>query len=188
MNDRLQTEDKLNLDACLTTRQLHKVVGIGDEYKPQLERIQLPSVKYLDPICATLDLQKLKVGKNFLAIRHTKTPEARDKSYYSTNIINRSTEKIRIDRFATYVRMGKILVLHSITGGFFNRQQFQEWYDLGQSHWIEPGQVVIDPNNHSNFGVYWVYFGTTARGQKFTAGAPWRGAQSWWQLWRSSEH
>ncbi len=182
MNDRLQTEDKLNLNACMATSPLHNFAGVRAESKPQLERSQSPSVKYFDPICAILNLQELKIGKNFLTIRHTKTPEDRHKPYYSTIITNRSVEKIRIDRFATYVRTGKVLVLHSITGGFFNRQQFQEWYDLRHSQWLEPGQIVTDPNNHSNLGVYWAYFGTTASGQKFTAGEPWRGGKSWY-LW-----
>ena len=182
MNDRLQTEHKLNLTAGMTTSQLRQI-GTTDGNQHRLDSSQSPSVKDLDLIFATLDLKELKSGKNFINIRHKKNPQDRHRPYYSTSITNRSTEKIRIDRFATYVRTGKVLVLHSITGGFFSVQQFQEWYDLGQSHWIEPGQVVIDPNNHSNFGVYWAYFGTTASGQKFTAGAPWRGGRSWWQLW-----
>jgi hypothetical protein len=61
-------------------------------------------------------------------------------------------------------------------------QQFQEWYELGASEWIEPGQVVTDPNNHSNLGVYWTYSGTTANGQKFIAGAVWKG-KAWWKFW-----
>jgi hypothetical protein len=182
MSDRLQTEDKLSLDAWMTTSQPRQI-GTEDGNQHRLGYSLSSSVKDLDLVFATLDLKELKIGKNFLTIRHTKAPQDRHKPYYSTIITNRSTEQIRIDRFATYVRTGKVLVLHSITGGFFRIQQFQEWYDLGQTDWIEAGQVVTDPNNHSNLGVYWAYFGTTASGQKFTAGSPWRGGKSWWQLW-----
>jgi hypothetical protein len=135
-----------------------------------------------DVIFATLDWADLNVGKSFLDIHHCRNREDRHKPYYSTKITNRSTQKIRIDRFGTYTKIGDLLVLHSITGGFFSCQQFQEWYDLGQSQWIEPGQVVTDPNNHSNLGVYWAYFATTANGEKFVAAAQWNG-RSWWKLW-----
>jgi hypothetical protein len=135
-----------------------------------------------DVIFATLDWADLEAGKSWLEIQHDRNREDRQKPYYATSITNRSTEKIRIDRFGTYIQTGKTLVLHSITGGFFSCQQFQEWYNLGNSEWLEPGQVVGDPNNHSNLGVYWAYFGTTASGKQFVAGAPWS-EKPWWQLW-----
>ncbi len=139
--------------------------------------------KNIDLIFATIELPELKIGKGLLDIQHRHEPKHRHKPYYSTRITNRSTEKIRIDRFSTYVRKGKVLVLHSLTGGFFSAQQFQEWYDLDRNRWIEPGQTVIDPNNHSNLGVYWAYFGTTASGREFTAAATWNGAKPWWKMW-----
>jgi hypothetical protein len=143
----------------------------------------LPKTIKKDIIFATLNLTDLQVGKSFLDIKHHADPEAPQKPYYSTSITNRSAEQLRIDRFASYTLSGDILVLHTMTGGFFSDQQFQEWYDLGQSRWIEPGQVVTDLNNHSNLGVYWAYFGTTISGEEFVAGAPWLGPKPWWQLW-----
>jgi hypothetical protein len=130
-------------------------------------------------IFATLDWADLKAGKSFLDIRHQRKPEDRRKPYYSTSITNRSSERVRIDRFGTYIQKGQTLVLHSITGGFLSSQQFQEWYELG-NEWLEPGQVVTDPNNHSQVGVYWAYFGTTASGKQFVTGATWNGKR-WWQ-------
>jgi hypothetical protein len=135
-----------------------------------------------DVIFATLDWEELATGKNWLKIEHSSNREDWQKPYYATSITNISTEPIRIDRFGTYIQTGKTLVLHSITGGFCSSQQFQEWYNLGQSQWIAPRQTVGDPNNHSSLGVYWAYFGTTASGQQFVAGAPWS-ARRWWQLW-----
>jgi hypothetical protein len=132
-----------------------------------------------DLIFAALEWSDLKAGKSCLQIQHRSKPDNRRKPYYSTTITNRSTEKIRIDRFGTYLKKGRALVLHSITGGFFGSQQFQEWYQLGDE-WLEPGQVVTDPNNHSQIGVYWAYFGTTASGKEFVTGAAWNGKR-WWQ-------
>jgi hypothetical protein len=155
---------------------MDRIVDVASTLENQVRLIQK------DVIFATLNLTDLKAGKSFLGIEHSQARGDRQKSYYSTSITNRSTEKLRIDRFGTYTQNGKVLVFHSITGGFFSPQQFQEWYDLDQDHWIEPGQVVIDPNNHSNLGVHWVYFGTTASGKEFVAGARWSGGKSWWQL------
>lgn len=200
MSERLQTESKSNLDNCLTTSRIGQSETKVDRMEmisakshsseldsPQLAAVTigdaLPIDKNMDVIFATLELPDLKVGKSFLAIEHSTDANNRHKPYYSTRITNRSTEKIRIDRFGTYIRKGDILVLHSITGGFFSAQQFQEWYDLGQKRWLEPGQSVTDPNNHSNLNVYWAYFATTASGRQIVAGAPWLGRKHWWQLW-----
>ncbi|WP_310481408.1 hypothetical protein [Chamaesiphon sp. VAR_48_metabat_403] len=134
-----------------------------------------------DVIFATVEWDELTAGKNWLDVSHQKDPSRIDKPYYATSITNRSTEKIRIDRFGTYIQTGKTLVLCSITGGFYSRQQFQEWYELGDSQWLVPGQTVTDPNTYSLRGVYWAYFGTSASGEKFVAGAAWNG-KPWWKF------
>ncbi|WP_309738462.1 MULTISPECIES: hypothetical protein [unclassified Chamaesiphon] len=151
-----------------------------------------------DVIFATVELADLQAGKSYLEISHHPNRDSvgvgeasalaeasrneNRKPYYTTKITNKSTQRIRIDRFGTYVQKGHTLVLHSLTGGFLSAQQFQEWYELGASEWLEPGQVVTDPNNHSNLGVYWAYSGTTADGKKFVAGAAWVGKR-WWKFW-----
>jgi hypothetical protein len=175
MNEQLQRKTELDLDSTRPT--FADARTIGTDY------IDYSYLIKKDVIFATLDLAELKEGKNFLEIEHRSIPKDRQKAYYSTSITNRSTEKLRIDRFCTYTQNGDILVLHSITGGFFGAQQFQEWYDLGESRWIEPGQVVTDPNNHSNLGAHWAYFGTTISDRKFVASSPWLGDKPWWQLW-----
>jgi hypothetical protein len=204
MNEQLQTERKSNLDDPLTTRKpgMLGTIDLGKtplhrspastappiiEVAPQTIKVavnQQPKFdKNIDLIFATIDLPALKIGNSLLEIAHCSERKHRHKPYYSTTITNRSPEKIRIDRFGTYLRKGNVLVLHSITGGFFSAQQFQEWYDLGRNGWLEPGRSVTDPNNHSNPGVYWAYTGTTASGRQFVAGASWCGGKSWWQLW-----
>jgi hypothetical protein len=139
--------------------------------------------RHIDLIFASIELTELKLGNTLLRVQHSTERPNRHKPYYSTIITNRSTEKIRIDRFGTYIRKGRAIVLHSITGGYFSPQQFQEWYGVGGHAWLEPGRSVTDPNNHSNLNLYWAYTCTTASGRQFVAGAPWRGSKSWWQIW-----
>jgi hypothetical protein len=197
MNQQLQQIGKLNLDLRVTTSKFDRVRIVNSARNERFDRTQTKGWEFVkaieakfdgsrpiaeDVIFATLEPTALKAGRSWLDIQHRRNPEARQKPYYATSITNRSTERIRIDRFGTYVLIGKTLVLHSITGGFFGRQQFQEWYNLGESQWIEPGQTVTDPNNHSNLGVYWAYLCTTDSGKEFVAGAAWNG-KPWWKFW-----
>ncbi|WP_146138401.1 hypothetical protein [Chamaesiphon polymorphus] len=193
MNQLLQAEGKINFGVGRTSRKYRKSDSVSSN-SPRLERASADGLKFAakikakfdgsrpvveDRIFATVEQADLKIGREWLKIEHFCQQEDRGKPYYSTKITNRSTQRVRIDRFGTFVKTGKTLVLHTITGGFFSRQQFQEWYDLGESQWLEPGQTVTDPNNHSKRGVYWAYFGTTANGKEFVAGAAWNGRR-WW--------
>ncbi len=195
MNEQLQIERKLDLEACMATSKLHRSIDpvnlsedrlnltpVHDVSSPMAMEVAIEQDVPIVKTIATVSFADLKVGKSFLDIKHHRESGDPPKPYYSTSITNRSAEKLRIDRFATYAQTDNGLVLYSITGGLFSTQQFQEWYELGDNPWIEPGQVVIDPNNYSHLGVYWTYFGTTASGQQFVAGAPWVG-KPWWQLW-----
>jgi hypothetical protein len=179
MNEQLQTTTELDLDSTRPT--------FADASKTGTDYIDYSYLVRKDVIFATLDLAELAEGKKFLDIKHHSNPKDRQKAYYSTSITNLSTEHIRIDRFCTYTQNGDILVLHSIAGGFYGGQQFQEWYDLGDSRWIAPGRVVTDPNNHSNLGAHWAYFGTTISEKKFVASSPWLGEKPWWQFWQRGE-
>jgi hypothetical protein len=193
MNEQLQTKRQLNpdlaggkvfVDRIRATGKLQGIDTVAANRFPGKQAMWLDPVNPLpkEVILAKLTLAELRVGKSLLDIQHTVDAEDRQKPYYSTNITNRSAEKIRIDRFGTYTLLDGDLVLHTMTGGFFSSQQFQEWYDLGENCWIEPGQTVTDPNNHSKVGVYWTYFGTTESGQEFVAGALW-GGKHWWRVW-----
>jgi hypothetical protein len=196
MTEQLQSEQKSTLDArpLVTTldidphdlakvRPADAVLARLVDNQPSLAESRPTIDLNLDLIFATIELTELKLGQRLLQVQHSTERTNRHKPYYSTTITNRSTEKIRIDRFGTYIRKGRSIVLHSITGGYFSNQQFQEWYDVGGDGWLEPGRSVTDPNNHSNLDLYWAYTCTTANGRQFTAGAPWHGSKSWWQIW-----
>ncbi len=193
MNEQLQTKSKFNPDFPPRRTWVDgagksdRLLGIETVTAHQFEGKQamwLDQSQPLPPevILAELTLADLRGGKSFLDIQHLVDREDRQKPYYSTSITNRSAEKLRIDKFGTYTLTDDVLVLHTMTGGFFSAQQFQSWYDLGEGCWIEPGQTVTDPNNHSKVGVYWVYFGSSASGEQFVAGALW-GGKHWWQVW-----
>ena len=194
MNQQLQTRES-DLAVCTTTSLDRHVIATAKRGKVATDKTQGPQfvaalkAKYdgtrpiiEDVIFATVGLADLQAGKSYLEIAHHADRSSDRHPYYTTKITNKSTQRIRIDRFGTYVQKGHTLVLHSLTGGFLSAQQFQEWYELGASEWLEPGQVVTDPNNHSNLGVYWVYSGTTADGRKLVAGAAWMG-KPWWKFW-----
>jgi hypothetical protein len=196
MTEQLRSETKSTLDARPTPtildidpRDLDKVRPADAvltqllDNTPPLPAAQPAIERNLDLIFANIELTELKLGNSLLQVQHSVERNHRHKPYYSTTITNRSTEKIRIDRFGTYIRKGRSLVLHSITGGYFSTQQFQEWYDVGGDGWLAPGRSVTDPNNHSNLALYWAYTFTTSSGRQFTAGAPWRGSKFWWQMW-----
>jgi hypothetical protein len=147
MSNQLPEMHKLDLDLCLMTSKLGGIETVNASHS----RLAPKSVDNLPTLIAirpqadsdvsmikdigleTLDWAKLAAGKSWLEIQHGCNPEDRQKPYYATSITNRSTEKIRIDRFGTYTRSGKTLILHSITGGFFSAHQFQAWYELGEN-------------------------------------------------------
>ena len=191
MNQQLQTKSKLNgnnpISESLINVATGRLRGIETTKINQFHdnrAVLNPNSQPLpeDVIVSTLTLANFRVGRDFLDIKHTVDASDRQKPYYATNITNRSSEKIRIDKFGTYTLNDDILILHTMTGGFFSEQQFQEWYDLNNDGWLEPGKTVTDPNNHSKVGVYWTYFCTTESGKEFIAGSLW-GGKHWWKVW-----
>ena len=191
MNEQLQIKSKLNGDNPISgslfnleTGRLRGIETIRDNQFRDNRAIfgdnsgSLP----VDVIVATLTLADFRVGRKFLDIAHSVDGNDRQKPYYATSITNRSSERIRVDKFGTYTLNDDILVLHTMTGGFFSDRQFQEWYDLTDDGWIEPGKTVTDPNTHSKVGIYWTYFCTTESGKEFVAGSLW-GGKHWWKVW-----
>jgi hypothetical protein len=63
-----------------------------------------------------------------------------------------------------------LLMAHPVPKQFYSAAEFREWYGLGSSEWIEPGQAVSDPNNYGSPPVLWAYYCELASGQQFIAG------------------
>jgi hypothetical protein len=185
MNEQLSTIDTLDLDRSASPST--KAIGISNEdlttfkgakFAMALKARATGMRSIVDNTAfASLKLADLKAGNKILKIRHRQPAADRDRLYYSSSLTNRSSERVRIDRFGSYIRQGKTLILHSLTGGCYDRQQFRAWYDV-DGEWLEPSQTVIDRSGHSHPGTYWVYFGTTASGQSFSAGSAWK--NGWW--------
>jgi len=111
MGDQLQRMPESNLDLPMTTGELGKIetVKINSMESTPANGLQFatalkarsdgsrPTIE--DVIFATVDWADLKVGTSFLDVQHCWNREDRQQPYYSTSITNRSTEKIRIDRF-----------------------------------------------------------------------------------------
>jgi hypothetical protein len=127
--------------------------------------------------------ENLKCGNRFLRVIHEKNQSDRRKYYYHTNLINLCNERIRVEKFAAYTRYGKLYILNTVTGGYFSKKQFKEWYDVDDSGWIEPGQIVTDRNNNGFSSCYWVYFCVSETNKEFVAGELYPGAKPWWKLW-----
>jgi len=71
--------------------------------------------------------------------------------------------------------------IHNAKTGKFNREQyrsyysgkqFQNWYGVKESGWIDPGETVIDNDNYGGKSGIWIYFGETEDGEEFIAMAP----------------
>ncbi len=119
-----------------------------------------------------LQLSDLKIGKQFLKIKYGKSPShPNDRSHYSTSLVNITNERIKVNRFAAYIKTNRGWRLSTITKKFFSAQEFQEWYGLGSNPWIMPMQAVGDPNNYGAPPILWAYYCETESGKQFIAGA-----------------
>ncbi|MBY0552111.1 MAG: hypothetical protein K2W95_32810 [Candidatus Obscuribacterales bacterium] len=111
----------------------------------------------------------LKEGRLYVQITYGKSAENR--THYSTEVLNKSTGRLRVTKFGGYtpVRRGVGYKLNTITGKYFSAEEFREWY--GQAaEWLEPGQSATDPNNCGSPPMLWAYYCETDDGHKFVAG------------------
>jgi hypothetical protein len=125
---------------------------------------------------ATADSDSLRVddlasGRDYLQITHApSTTHPQDRNYYATTLENISTERIRVQRFGGYRRIGQNWTLATVTRKFFSAAEFREWYSVGTSGWIEPGQAVTDPNNYGTPPALWAYYCESESGKQFVSG------------------
>ncbi len=118
-----------------------------------------------------LRLEDLELGRAYLQITYgPSAARPRERGSYATTLKNVSTERIRVHCFAGYRRDGEGWKLSTVTRQFYSAGEFQAWYGLGSSEWIEPGQVASDANNYGSPPVLWAYYCESASGRQFVAG------------------
>lgn len=83
-----------------------------------------------------------------------------DDEFYSLSLTNISSAKLRVLRFARYVREEGQWRLDTTTQGYYSARLFREWFKVTQSEWIEPGTQVTCPEVFGGHPgeVLWVFF------------------------------
>jgi len=154
------------------------IVAYANGQMLDCERCGLPLPEGLDGLSPALRAESdsllpgdLEQGRAYVQITYgPSATRPKDRNHYATTLKNISAERIRVHRFAGYRRSGKGWRLATVTRQFYSAEEFREWYGLGPSEWLEPGQAVTDPNNYGAPPVLWAYYGETASGKQFVAG------------------
>lgn len=133
-----------------------------------------PGISGLEPTAGPRDSdvlteRDLQQGRLYVQITYGKSAESR--THYSTEVLNKSTGRLRVTKFGGYapVRRGVGYKLSTVTGKYYSSEEFREWY--GQTaDWLEPGQSATDPNNYGSPPMLWAYYCETDDGHQFVAG------------------
>jgi hypothetical protein len=135
-------------------------------------------VQFLEPKSGpkeplTLDSVQIEYGKAVCKVIHSRfRKDSEGKLIYATTLQNISGQRIRIQEFAGFRRVGQKYVLHTVTGGYYTDEQFIAWYVSPQDGWISPGGRATDDNNYGSGDGIWAYFGQTEDGNHFIATDP----------------
>lgn len=136
---------------------LPAVPGIHGLEKPKL------------PAPETIRESDVRMGMQWAVVAHGPCPLPwRGPHHFATQVLNVSSEPIRITGFAPYAWIKSMGIVTTIR---FTAAQFRAWYDLGAEEWIAPGARAWDLANYSDPGLLWAYHGETRSGVKFVTGA-----------------
>jgi hypothetical protein len=114
--------------------------------------------------------EDLRAGLKSVAIEFAPSPtHPYNKNYYRTTLTNNTNERIRCLSFGAFRKSWFRFHLSTATGSLYSADQFQDWYGVRRSGWIEPNERVSDPTNYGS-SCYWVYFLQTANGKVFHTG------------------
>jgi hypothetical protein len=113
----------------------------------------------------------LEKGRKYVEVKYGPSQlRPKDRRHYSTTLTNISGQRVKVLRFAGYVRRQPGWILHTVTGTFFSAEEFREWYGLGEREWLGPGESACDPNNYGGLPVLWAYYCQAEDGEEFIAG------------------
>ncbi len=132
-------------------------------------------VRFLEPKSGpkellALDSVQIAYGKAVCKVNHSRfRKDSEGKSIYATTLRNLSGQRMRIQEFAGFRRVGHKYILHTVTGGYYTDDQFIAWYAAPRDGWIPAGGQATDDNNYGSGDGIWAYFGQTEDGNHFIA-------------------
>lgn len=118
-----------------------------------------------------LALEQVDLTGTILEIGHLSNKKHPRKGHYITEITNRTGSPMQIIKFGGYDSENGKLLLSTVTDSFYTQEQFNEWFNVQNDGWIEPGETVRDPNNYGSGDAYWVYFCQNREGKSFIIGS-----------------
>lgn len=172
--------DQLVLDNSTTVRPAdahsrllvypnNEVLGGRNVFEPLPAGLKLLEPTGSSRAAVTLDSDEVAYGRSICSVNHSRHRVDSGKAVYATSVTNRSNQRIRIERFAGLRRVGPRYELNTVTGNFFDGEQFIAWYTAPRDGWINPGASVADENNYGNSRGIWAFFGRTEDGRQFVA-------------------
>lgn len=117
-----------------------------------------------------LTLDRLELDGTVLEVKHFANRKHPRSSHYITEITNKSGSPLQVLKFGGYEKSRERLLLSTVTDSLYSQEQFNEWFNVQNKGWIEPGETVRDPNNYGSGDAYWVYFCQNREGERFIVG------------------
>lgn len=113
---------------------------------------------------------RVDLGSSIIEIKNIKNKRHPSKYHYITEITNRSDSPIQVIKFAGYTLVNNRQTFQTDFNSIYSQSQFNDWFDVNEKGWIEPGETVSDPNNYGSGNAYWLYFCKNREGDDFIIG------------------
>lgn len=102
----------------------------------------------------------------------SRSQEGNPRYHYSTLVLNRTQHRVRVTKFAPFLR-GLMGIRKEPKMGYYSPIQFREWFRVkDELGWIAPGEEVADPDNYGSGSGVWAYFFEADQGDRFIATSP----------------
>lgn len=119
----------------------------------------------------SIEFDELDQGGTVLEVKMLSNRKHPRKEHYITEITNNSEQAIKVTKFSGYILNKKSQAFEKHYDSFYTQEQFNEWFNVQNEGWIEPGETVREPNNYGSGDAYWVYFCKNREGKSFIVGS-----------------